>query len=212
MTQTEKIETKTIIIKQARLLFSQHGFAGTSVRKIAEASDVNLAAINYHFGSKEGLYWSVILEAMEWLDGSVKNVIEKSNSVEEMTKHLFKHFRDNSEYVTSTMKTFLSDLVPPPDSDHPYIKKLEGPEMGPPGGEHIADFLEKLYPETSKEARQWFVNCLFGNIIHFSTVTCSSHYENVKKEHMPVEMIEANLQAMATALINHATNKTYWSK
>ena len=203
---SEKNETKAQILRQARLLFAQHGFAGTSVRKIAEQSKVNLAAISYHFGSKEGLYWSVILEAMAWMDESIKSVVEKSSDVEDLTEKLFTYLRENSEYVTSTMKTFLSDLVPPPDSEHPYIQKMEGPEMGPPGGEHIESFIEKNYPGTPKEASKWFVHCLFGNIIHMTTVTCSSHYENVKKQHIPLEMIEKNMKIMATALINHTKN------
>jgi TetR/AcrR family transcriptional regulator, regulator of cefoperazone and chloramphenicol sensitivity len=36
--------------------FAQHGFAGARVRVIADAAHVNLAAVNYYFGDKEGLY------------------------------------------------------------------------------------------------------------------------------------------------------------
>lgn len=37
-------------------LFGAHGFDGTSSRTLAEAARVNLAAIPYYFGGKEGLY------------------------------------------------------------------------------------------------------------------------------------------------------------
>ena len=33
----------------------EHGYEGTSMRMITRASSVNLAAVNYHFVSKEGL-------------------------------------------------------------------------------------------------------------------------------------------------------------
>jgi AcrR family transcriptional regulator len=36
--------------------FARHGFAGARVRRIADAAQVNLAAVNYYFGGKEGLY------------------------------------------------------------------------------------------------------------------------------------------------------------
>jgi AcrR family transcriptional regulator len=36
--------------------FAQHGFASARVRVIADAAQVNLAAVNYYFGGKEGLY------------------------------------------------------------------------------------------------------------------------------------------------------------
>jgi AcrR family transcriptional regulator len=43
------------IIETAEKLFAQKGFAGTSVRDIAEEAGVNLAMISYYFGSKEKL-------------------------------------------------------------------------------------------------------------------------------------------------------------
>src|SRR6476646_555713 len=43
------------IIEAAEALFADKGFAGTSVRDIAEAAGVNLAMISYYFGSKEKL-------------------------------------------------------------------------------------------------------------------------------------------------------------
>jgi len=40
-------------------LFAQHGFTKTSTREIAEAAQVNIAAISYYFGDKAGLYRAV---------------------------------------------------------------------------------------------------------------------------------------------------------
>lgn len=42
-------------MEAAEKLFAEKGFAGTSVRDIAEAANVNLAMISYYFGSKEKL-------------------------------------------------------------------------------------------------------------------------------------------------------------
>lgn len=43
------------LMEAAERLFAERGFAGTSVRDIAEAAGVNLAMISYYFGSKEKL-------------------------------------------------------------------------------------------------------------------------------------------------------------
>ena len=43
----------------AERLFAETGFEGASVRDLAAAAEVNLAAINYHFGGKEALYRAV---------------------------------------------------------------------------------------------------------------------------------------------------------
>ena len=47
--------TKERIIASAEVLFARQGFDGTSLRQITEDAGVNVAAVNYHFGSKEGL-------------------------------------------------------------------------------------------------------------------------------------------------------------
>ncbi|MDH5539678.1 MAG: TetR family transcriptional regulator, partial [Rhizobacter sp.] len=44
-------------------MFSQQGFAQTSTREIAEAAQVNVAAISYYFGDKAGLYRAVFSES-----------------------------------------------------------------------------------------------------------------------------------------------------
>ncbi|MEA3413466.1 MAG: TetR/AcrR family transcriptional regulator [Pseudomonadota bacterium] len=48
-------ETKTIILDAAEALFAEQGFAATSLRAITSRAGVNLASVNYHFGSKEAL-------------------------------------------------------------------------------------------------------------------------------------------------------------
>jgi len=52
-------ETKERILDAAEQLLVEHGFGGTSIRGIASAAGVNLASINYHFGSKEALIQAV---------------------------------------------------------------------------------------------------------------------------------------------------------
>jgi len=44
------------IIEKAIELFASKGFEGTSIRDLAAAADVNVAMINYYFGSKEKLF------------------------------------------------------------------------------------------------------------------------------------------------------------
>jgi len=53
-------ETKAQIIMVAERLFAERGFAGTTLRKIVSEANVNLAAVHYHFGSKEELFRAVV--------------------------------------------------------------------------------------------------------------------------------------------------------
>jgi AcrR family transcriptional regulator len=54
------IDTKGRITDAAERLFADHGFPATSMRDITHEAGVNLAAVNYHFGSKEALLIAVI--------------------------------------------------------------------------------------------------------------------------------------------------------
>jgi AcrR family transcriptional regulator len=57
--------TKDRILGAAEELFAQHGFAGTSLRQVTSRADVNIAAVNYHFGSKENLVNEVFRRRMD---------------------------------------------------------------------------------------------------------------------------------------------------
>ncbi len=57
--------TKERILDAAEALFMEHGFEATSLRSITAAADVNLAAVNYHFGSKEELFQAVLTRRLD---------------------------------------------------------------------------------------------------------------------------------------------------
>ncbi|MCA9756911.1 MAG: TetR family transcriptional regulator [Candidatus Eisenbacteria bacterium] len=53
-------DTQRRILEAAEKLFAERGFAATSLRSIVAEAQVNLAAVHYHFGSKEGLIREVL--------------------------------------------------------------------------------------------------------------------------------------------------------
>lgn len=62
--------TRAALIKAAGPLFAQEGFETTRTRDIADKAKANVSAINYHFGSKMGLYQAVIKEQAEQMIAS----------------------------------------------------------------------------------------------------------------------------------------------
>jgi AcrR family transcriptional regulator len=58
-------DTKSRILDAAEELFMEHGFEATSLRLITTAAGVNLAAVNYHFGSKEELFQAVLTRRLD---------------------------------------------------------------------------------------------------------------------------------------------------
>jgi len=57
-TDTEAV-TKNLVFVAAERLFALHGFQNVSVRDITAAAGVNLASVNYHFGSKDALLYEI---------------------------------------------------------------------------------------------------------------------------------------------------------
>ncbi|MDR5906098.1 TetR/AcrR family transcriptional regulator [Franzmannia qiaohouensis] len=58
-------DTVTRILDTAEVLFAERGFAETSLRNITSKAKVNLAAVNYHFGSKKALIQAVFARYLD---------------------------------------------------------------------------------------------------------------------------------------------------
>jgi AcrR family transcriptional regulator len=78
---------KTALIEAAKQLVGERGYAGTSVRDLVAASGTNLAAVNYHFGSRDQLLTQAVLESfLEWTDrlGRAARADPKAGPVEQI--------------------------------------------------------------------------------------------------------------------------------
>ncbi|MDD4973776.1 MAG: TetR family transcriptional regulator [Bacteriovorax sp.] len=77
-------DTRDLILDEARKHFCEKGFAGASVRDICDGAKVNVSAIKYHFGGKEGLYRECFKIYGESRLNSASKILTKANSVEEL--------------------------------------------------------------------------------------------------------------------------------
>jgi len=61
VTETDETQaaTKAAVFNAAERLFALHGFQNVSVRDITAEAGVNLASVNYHFGSKDALLFEI---------------------------------------------------------------------------------------------------------------------------------------------------------
>jgi len=62
--EAHRPDTTSRILDVSEQLFVEHGFEGTSLRMITQQAEVNLAAVNYHFGSKEALFEAVFIRRL----------------------------------------------------------------------------------------------------------------------------------------------------
>ena len=70
-------DTKQRILDVAEQMFADQGFAGTSLRSIIAAAEVNLAAVHYHFRSKEALLEAVVVRRLEPLNRERLELLDK---------------------------------------------------------------------------------------------------------------------------------------
>jgi AcrR family transcriptional regulator len=68
--------TRHALIEAATAVFADKGYDGGSVRLITQKAKANQAAINYHFGGKEGLYREVLRAALHAYDDL--NLVDES--------------------------------------------------------------------------------------------------------------------------------------
>src|SRR5512140_3823699 len=67
-TVTEISDTRARILDAAERLFMEHGLEATTLRMITAEAQANIAAVNYHFGSKEALIEDLFRRRLTWLN------------------------------------------------------------------------------------------------------------------------------------------------
>ena len=77
----DKIDKKDHILDVAERIFSEMGFDGASTRLISGEAGVNMAMLNYYFGSKEGLFLAVFDRKIT----SFQNILQNIGSDDSMT-------------------------------------------------------------------------------------------------------------------------------
>lgn len=86
--------TRERLITAAVALFAEQGFRRVTVRDICQAASANVAAVNYHFGDKHGLYREVVeraLTSVKEFDAASRNVA-RGASPEERLLHYAKSY------------------------------------------------------------------------------------------------------------------------
>ncbi|MGE3181702.1 MAG: CerR family C-terminal domain-containing protein [Phycisphaerae bacterium] len=76
MPKQEQHATRDRLIEAAGKLFARYGYQRTQIREICKVANVNIAAVNYHFRDKAGLYRSVLKFAHECAHDTLENMLE----------------------------------------------------------------------------------------------------------------------------------------
>ncbi|MFO7586935.1 MAG: TetR family transcriptional regulator [Gemmatimonadota bacterium] len=110
--------TAAALIAAGTKLFARRGYDGTSVREITRRAGANVAAVGYHFGSKEGL-WLAVLEAglrplREAIAGAAARPGPALDRIEGAVRAMFGHVREHAD-LNGLMLHVLASAPPLPE-------------------------------------------------------------------------------------------------
>lgn len=173
-TQKSQADTKQIILDAAENLFAAMGYKGTSLRAITGRAGVNLAAVNYHFGSKESLLEEVIKRRLLPLNRtrrqrieSVRNTARESGRRPDIREVLLAFveptllFKESVPEAENFM-TFIGRSITDPDDTvrkvfHRFMKPLF---------QLLLDSACEALPDHPEEAVFWRLHFSIGALFH----------------------------------------------
>ena len=97
-------------------LFAQQGFARTSTRELAEAAQVNVAAISYYFGDKAGLYRAAFFAPCGTPEVDVAAIVDPQLSLPQVLRGFYDLFLEpltHGEQLRLCMKLRFREMLEP---------------------------------------------------------------------------------------------------
>jgi len=159
------------LIDVAEGLFCEKGFDGTSVRDITSRAKCNVAAVNYHFGGKDKLYYEVFHRHMRTLRdiriASIRRVMSQGEgevSLEQLLRAFAKAFIEPLIEESSgrrLMKLMVREML------DPYLpKKMFVEEVGGPTLSALGDAIAKICPGLGQKETVMSMLSVVGQLIH----------------------------------------------
>jgi AcrR family transcriptional regulator len=158
-----KATTKAKILDAAEKLFGMNGFDATSLRDITAEAQVNLAAVNYHFQSKEALMEAVISRRIQPVNRrrlELLNAAGENPTVEQVIRAFLApvFLEINLGGVPSLIGRVLAD-------PGQFLKKLF-PEEFAPLMSRFAEAFARALPELAPAEVAWRMHFMIGSMSH----------------------------------------------
>ena len=109
-------DTSTRLLEAGRRVFARQGYEGASIRAITQEASVNLGAVTYHFGSKEGLYDAVVESVLAPLRDRVTEAASKSGDplrrIEGVVRAFYRHLSQNPDQASFMLQQVTAGGAP----------------------------------------------------------------------------------------------------
>ena len=163
-------DTRERILNAAEALIIERGFAATSLRAIADRAKVNLAATNYHFGSKTGLLAAVFHRIVEPINAERLRRIStlersvRSLTINEILAALCMPLVEASG--NNNLLQVMGRIYSEPES---VTKPIIESEFTETANRFIAALAREL-PDVELETLRWRFHFMIGSVIHLMRV------------------------------------------
>jgi len=163
------MSTKNKILDAAENLFAIQGFNGTSLREITSQAEVNLAAVNYHFGSKKELIKSVMSRYMNELsprlESSLVSICEQENlTLLEVFSAFIEPLLSLNEFKDNGTSNFLQLLGRGYSDSQGFLRWFLTTQY--PGViNNFVKAVQKAYPELTAEEMFWRLHFTMGTVV-----------------------------------------------
>jgi|TARA_B110001454_G_scaffold139517_1_gene129581 AcrR family transcriptional regulator len=162
MAQKDTVER---ILDAAEALFSEKGFAETSLRNITTKAGVNLAAVNYHFGSKKSLIQAVFARYLTPFSHQFSDqldVIElQHNTPEQLLKLLVITLAKSGLEKPEKFGVFMRLLGLAYSQGQGHLRKFLTSEYGEVFARYMKE-VNRITPELSPKERFWRIHFMLG--------------------------------------------------
>lgn len=164
------MSTKSKILDAAEVLFADKGFNSTSLREITSQAEVNLAAVNYHFGSKKELIKAVMSRYMNELSPRLESALHALclDEVQPTLIEVFSAFLDPLLHLNSFKDNGTSNflqLLGRGFTDNQGFLRWFLTTQYPGVFTNFTQAVQKAYPELSKEEMFWRLHFTMGTIV-----------------------------------------------
>jgi AcrR family transcriptional regulator len=167
--------TRTRILDAAEELFMQHGFEGTSMRQLTSRAGVNLAAVNYHFGSKDALIEAVFRRRLDPMNAARLAELAKLEANGNLSPEaIIRAFVGPSLRLVEDAKgggrNFTRLLGRTYTEPSKTLRALIG-HMYAPTMERYKAALERALPQMPREELVWRMHFMFGTLAYTLAAT-----------------------------------------
>src|SRR4051812_8892226 len=169
-------ETRTRILDAAEALFMQHGFEATSMRNLTANAGVNLAALNYHFGSKHALVEAVFRRRLDPMNAARIAELDKLETEGGVasTEAIIRAFISPGLRLMADGKdggrNFTRLLGRTYTEPNKLVRQLIG-QMYAPAMQRYKAALERALPQMPREELVWRMHFMFGTLAYTLAAT-----------------------------------------